>query len=155
MLFVKAVGIFGLRHHAALGILVPYQVSRLRAGGSGGAFISLPLLFYGSIMLRLAFRFAGFLAVAAAFTSLIIDGTRSIAGNAVSLTLLGQTASAFFPAQFPALGPAIERNIHPLLWNPVLTTLFRLPTWLVIGLFGLLLLALTRKPPPKIGYSNR
>jgi hypothetical protein len=109
----------------------------------------------GTFMLRLAFRFAGFLAAAAAFASLIIDGTRSIAGGAVSLTSLGQTASAIFPAQFPALGPAIERNIHPLLWNPVLTTLFWLPTWLVVGLLGLLLLALTRKPAAKIGYSNR
>jgi hypothetical protein len=106
-------------------------------------------------MLRLAFRFAGFLAVAAAFVSLIIDGTRSIAGNVLSLTSLGQTALAFFPAKFPLLQPAIERNIHPLLWDPILATLFRLPTWLVIGLLGLLLLALTRKPAPKIGYSNR
>jgi len=106
-------------------------------------------------MLRLAFRFAGFLAVAAAFVSLIIDGTQSIAGGAVVLTTLGQTANAFFPVQFPALKPAVERNIHPLLWNPVLTTLFWLPTWLVIGLFGFLILALTRKPAPKIGYSSR
>jgi hypothetical protein len=106
-------------------------------------------------MLRLAFRFSGFLTVAAAFTSLIVDGTRSIAEGAVSITSLGQTAAAFFPAQFSALGPAIERNIHPLLWNPVLTTLFWLPTWLVVGLFGLLLLTLTRKPAPKIGYSSR
>jgi len=106
-------------------------------------------------MLRLAFRFAGFMAAAAAFASLIIDGTRSIASGAVSITTFGQTASAFFPAQFPALRPAIERNIHPLFWNPGLTTLFSLPVWLVIGLFGLALLALTRKPAPKIGYSNR
>jgi hypothetical protein len=107
------------------------------------------------IMLRLTFRFLGFLAVAAAFVSLIIDGTQSIAGGALSLTPLGQTVSSLFPALFKALQPNIERNIHPFLWDPVLLTLFRLPTWLVVGIFGLLLLAITRKPAPKIGYSNR
>jgi hypothetical protein len=106
-------------------------------------------------MLRLGFRFAGFLAMAAAFVSLVIDGTRSIAGNTLTLTTLEQTAVAFFPTKFPLLEPAIQRNIHPFLWDPVLITLFRMPTWLVIGLLGLFLLAVTRKPAPKIGYSNR
>jgi len=106
-------------------------------------------------MLRLTFRFLGFLAVAAAFVALIIDGTQSIAGGTISLTPLGQTVSSLFPVQFKSLQPAVERTIHPFLWNPVLLTLFRLPVWLFIGAFGLFLLALTRKPAPKIGYSNR
>ncbi len=106
-------------------------------------------------MLRLFFRLAGILAVAAAFVSLIIDGTRSIAGSALSITPLGQIAMSLFPAGFPLLRPAVEQHIHPLLWDPVLTTLFLLPAWFVIGLCGLLLLGVTRKPAPKIGYSNR
>jgi hypothetical protein len=106
-------------------------------------------------MLRLLFRFLGILAVAAAFASLIIDGTRSIAGGTLSLTPFGQTVMSFFPTQFPLLKPAVERNIHPLLWDPILLSVFLTPTWLIIGLCGLILLALTRKPAPKIGYSNR
>jgi hypothetical protein len=106
-------------------------------------------------MLRLLLRFVGILAVAAAFASLIIDGTRSIAGGALSLTPFGQTALSFFPVQFPQIQPAVERHIHPFLWDPVLLTMFILPTWLIIGIGGLLLLMLTRKPAPKIGYSNR
>ncbi len=106
-------------------------------------------------MLRLLFRFLGILAVAAAFATLIIDGTRSIAGGGLSLTPFGQTVISFFPTQFPLLKPAVEQNIHPLLWDPVLLTLFLMPTWLIIGMGGLILLALTRKPAPKIGYSNR
>lgn len=109
----------------------------------------------GAMMLRLLFRFAGIIAVAAAFSLLIIDGTRSIAGGALSLTPFGQTVISFFPTQFPLLQPTVERHIHPLLWDPVLLTLFLLPTWLIIGMAGLLLLAVTRKPAPKIGYSNR
>jgi hypothetical protein len=107
------------------------------------------------MMLRLLLRFVGILAVAAAFASLIIDGTRSIAGGALSLTPFGQTVISFFPAQFPQIQPAVERHIHPLLWDPVLLTVFILPTWLIVGICGLLILAITRKPAPKIGYSNR
>ncbi len=106
-------------------------------------------------MLRLAFRFAGFLAVAVAFALLVIDGTRTIAGGGLSLTPFGQTVISFFPKQFPLLQPAVEQHVHPFLWDPVLLTLLLMPTWLIIGLCGLLLLAVTRKPAPKIGYSNR
>jgi len=112
-------------------------------------------LYEGQVMLRWFFRLAGFLAVAVAFVSLIIDGTRSIAGGALSITPFGQTAMTFFPARFPLLRAAVEQHIHPLLWDPVLVTLFRKPAWFVIGLCGLLLLGATRKPAPKIGYSNR
>lgn len=106
-------------------------------------------------MLRLLFRFLGILAVAAAFASMIIDGTRSIAGGALFVTPFGQTVMSFFPSRFPELQPAVERHIHPLLWDPILLTLFLLPTWLIVGMGGLLLLAATTKPAPKIGYSNR
>jgi hypothetical protein len=106
-------------------------------------------------MLRFLFRLIGLIALAAAFVLLVIDGTRSIAQGALSLTRLGQTAAAFFPGQFPRLEPFVRQDVHPLAWDPVLVTLLQAPTSLCVGICGLLLMALARRPPPKIGYSNR
>ena len=51
-------------------------------------------------MFRLTFRFLGLLLLAAAFAALVIDGTRSIAGGALSLSALGQTLSWLMPDKF-------------------------------------------------------
>jgi hypothetical protein len=106
-------------------------------------------------MFRLIFRLIGFLAAAAAFASLVVDGTQSIAEGAITLTMLSQTLTEFFPRQFPLLQGGVEHTIHPFLWDPVLVHVLALPTWLVVGVCGLLLLAMTRKPAEKIGQLNR
>jgi hypothetical protein len=105
-------------------------------------------------MLRLIIRFAGILLLAVAFAALIVDGTRSIAAGAVAIAPLGRVASTLFPDPFARVHAAIESHA-PLLWDPVLVTILLLPAWLVIGLVGVIVIALTRKRPPKIGYSRR
>jgi hypothetical protein len=105
-------------------------------------------------MIRLLFRFLGILLLAAAFAALIIDGTKSIAANAIIYTPTADTAAQVFPDKFKLLQPALE-HIHPLLWNPGMTSLLRLPIWIIIAVFGMLCLLLGRKPRPKIGYSRR
>jgi hypothetical protein len=52
------------------------------------------------------------------------------------------------------LQPALER-FHPLLWNPGMATILRLPVWIIIAVFGMICLLLGRKPRPKIGFSRR
>ena len=90
-------------------------------------------------MFRLMFRIAGLAAIALAFALLVKDATRSIAGGELALTSLGLDAVTLFPAKFALLQPMLERNLHPLLWDPVALTLLRLPTWLGLGAFGALL----------------
>ena len=80
----------------------------------------------GLAMIRLFFRFLGMLLLAAAFAALIIDGTKSIAANAVIYTPTADTAAQVFPDKFKLLQPALE-GIHPLLWNPAMTSILRLP----------------------------
>jgi hypothetical protein len=106
-------------------------------------------------MIRLLVRFLGLMLLAAAFAALIIDGTRSIAANSLLLTPLGQTGMWLFPNKFPLLQPLIERNIHPLLWNPALLFVLRLPTWLCLGLIGAACLEIARRRPQPIGFSSR
>ncbi len=103
-------------------------------------------------MFRFLARFLGLALLAAGFVGLVIDGTRSIANNAVSLTPLGEVAFRLFPRSFPLLEPAVTRHVHPFLWDPVLLNLLLLPAGLVAFALGALLLWLGRKPPEPIGF---
>ncbi|MBV8850649.1 MAG: hypothetical protein JOZ16_13810 [Methylobacteriaceae bacterium] len=105
-------------------------------------------------MIRLFFRFLGILLLAAAFAALIVDGTKSIAASAVIYTPTADTAAQIFPEKFKLIQPTLER-IHPALWNPGMTSLLRLPVWIIIAVLGMICLLLGRKPRPKIGYVRR
>jgi hypothetical protein len=105
-------------------------------------------------MLRLVFRVIGFLGLAVAFAALVVDGTRSIAVGTPAILPLGATVSALAPDLFVKVHTGIAAQA-PFLWDPVLVTLLLLPAWLVVGVLGILLIALTRRPRPKIGYARR
>jgi hypothetical protein len=95
--------------------------------------------------MRFLARLIGFLCVAGGFVALVVDGTRAIANGAWAPVALADVAAKAFPKLFPLLEPAV-RNVHPLLWSPVLTSLFAAPTFLVGMGFGSLLLLLGRRP---------
>jgi len=101
-------------------------------------------------MLRFIARLLGLLALAGAFASLIIDGTRSIAGSQISLTSLG----GLLTSKLPAFEKTIA-HIHPLLWDPATVWLLRLPVWVALGAVGLLLMWLARRRVPEVGYATR
>lgn len=105
-------------------------------------------------MLRLLFRFIGLLFLAAAFAALVVDGTRSIAAGAPAFLPLGRTISALSSTGFEKMRDYVQSHA-PKLWDPVLVAVLDLPAWLVLGIVGLLLFALTRRRAPKIGYSRR
>ncbi len=109
---------------------------------------------FWAAMFRFFFRAIGFFLLAGAFAALVIDGTRSIAGGMLSLTPFGKTIAWLAPDKFAGLKPTID-HFNPLLWDPVMVHFLLLPTWLVIGVLGTLIMALTQKPRPKIGYSSR
>jgi hypothetical protein len=104
---------------------------------------------------RLLFRILGLVLLAGAFAAGVIDGARSIADSRLSLTPLGATAYWAFPNKFPLLQSFIERQIHPLLWDPILLDILKTPTWAALGILGAALLYAMRKRPPPIGHSNR
>jgi uncharacterized membrane protein YdfJ with MMPL/SSD domain len=106
-------------------------------------------------MIRLILRFLGLLFLAAAFAALVVDGTRSIAGGALSLTPLGQTLVWLMPEKFATLKLALQHALPRFLWDPVTVHVLAMPTWLVIGVLGILLMLITQKPRPRIGYSDR
>jgi hypothetical protein len=106
-------------------------------------------------MIRFLLRVVSLLLLAAAFAAVVIDGTRSIAGGEVMLTSFGDACARVFPSKYPLLQPAVQSHFPAWVWNPVMVDLFRLPTWVVFAVVGLVLLRLARKPRAPIGYSSR
>ena len=106
-------------------------------------------------MIQFLLRIASVALLASAFASAVIDGTRSIAANAVTLTSFGETCGRLFPKAFPLLQPMVQARLPAWVWNPVLVDLLRVPTWLVLAVLGLAVLRLSRRRKQPIGYSSR
>jgi hypothetical protein len=106
-------------------------------------------------MVRFLVRLIGYVLIAAGFVSLVLDGARSIANSALQVTALGGTLASVLHERYQQIQPAIERNIHPLLWDPVVLHLLRAPTALVALVLGFLLLWLGARPEPGIGIVTR
>ena len=102
-------------------------------------------------MIRFLTRAVGLLVLAAGFAVFVVDGTRSIAGGELSITPL----SELLKSRLPALEQIVDRNLHPLLWDPLALGLLRLPAWLVLSLFGLLLIGVAARRKPAVGTSLR
>jgi len=105
-------------------------------------------------MIRFFLRFIGLLCLAAAFILVIYDGTKSIAGNGVSLTSLRVLWELINAASLARLEPLIRPYAGGLLWDPVMVTLLSAPAWSVFGFFGIVFLLLGRKKRPLIGYAR-
>ena len=106
-------------------------------------------------MVRYIIRLIGVVLLASALAALIIDGTRSIAASKLMVTTFGAMTGYLFPKTYPALKPAIEQNIHPLLWDPFLVSVFWLPTFVILAVLGLLLIWMSRRRQVTIGYAGR
>ena len=105
-------------------------------------------------MIRFVFRFIGLWILAAGFVALVRDGTKSIAGNAVFVTKLGEDWNNIHSTSLQLLQPAIERHIAVWLWDPLVLTILTAPTWLVLGVIGSIFILLGRKKKPLIGYGR-
>ncbi len=103
-------------------------------------------------MIRFLLRLFGLWLLAAAFLFFVYDGTKSIAGNALYITSLGDTWNVIHSTSLQSLQPVIERNVAPWLWDPVAVSILAAPTWFVFGVLGALLVLLGRKKKPLIGY---
>lgn len=81
-----------------------------------------------------------------AVVALVYDGTRTLAGGSgLVITSLVEHWQNLSPATFEALKVLIVQRAHPQVWDGALLRLFKLPAWLVIGVFGMLLAWIGRK----------
>jgi hypothetical protein len=105
-------------------------------------------------MIRFLLRLIGLLCLAAAFILVIYDGTKSIAGNALSLTSVRVLWELINAGSLARLEPLIKSYAGGLLWDPLMVALLSAPAWGLLGFFGILFILLGRKRRPLIGYAR-
>ena len=105
-------------------------------------------------MIRFLLRFLGLWVLAAAFIFLVYDGTKSIAGNALYVTSVGDTWNALHSTSLQLFQPAVERHIALWLWDPVILTVLTAPTWLALAVVAAFFMICGRKRRPLIGYAR-
>jgi hypothetical protein len=101
-------------------------------------------------MIRFFCLAVAYLTLTAGFAAAVVDGTRSIAGGALSMSLIEQVLTTRLPAIQQA-----ATHLHPYLWDPLTLGLLRLPLWFALGALGLALFWTTRRRSPTIGYDSR
>ena len=105
-------------------------------------------------MIRFVLRALGLWILAAGFVFLVYDGTKSIAGDQIYFTKLGDVWNAVHSTSLQLLQPAIERHVAEWLWNPVILSVLTAPACLVFAVLGAILMLLGRKKKPLIGYAR-
>ncbi|MCP4306867.1 MAG: hypothetical protein GY788_18715 [bacterium] len=95
-------------------------------------------------------RFTGLWLIAGALVALVIDGTKTIAASALTVTPLGEAwADVLGPSSVMAAQIFVQRTIETYighwLWDPLIQWILMLPTWLVLGLLGSWLVYAGRK----------
>jgi hypothetical protein len=100
-------------------------------------------------------RILGLWLVLLATVALVVDGTKSMSGDGEwVVTELGEQWRAFDAKSVDALRDTVSRDVHPMLWDPVLTTILATPTWAVLGLLGIFVFWLGRKRERIEVYTN-
>jgi hypothetical protein len=89
--------------------------------------------------MRLVLRVVGTLLIAFAVILLIIDGTRSLAANALVFTPLEATWQSMQPESQAALHEFLGTRLFGPVIAPVISAILSFPGWAVIGIPGVLL----------------
>ena len=91
-------------------------------------------------LVRPSLRFVSAALVIAAMIALTIDVTRWQTGVDGPLFLsLEQQLRAAAPATLDGIGQALSTGVHPVLWDPILTSVLALPAWICLIALALLL----------------
>lgn len=94
--------------------------------------------------LRAFFRIVGLIFLALALILLVVDGTRMLASGGYTATPLGDWIAQIAPLALQNAQTAVQDRVHPLLWDPGLTTLLAWPGWAVLGGIAIFFLLIGR-----------
>ena len=91
-------------------------------------------------LVRPGLRFISAALLLTAVIALVVDATRWQTGAGGPLFLsLDQHIRSAAPATLDGIGSALSAALHPILWDPVLTSVLSLPGWLSLFVLGLLI----------------
>lgn len=100
--------------------------------------------------MRLLFRLTGTWLLALALILLIIDGTKSLAANAVIWTPLGELWMQLHPPSLEGFRAFIASRFFDLVLLPTADLVLGLPAWAVFGVPGILLAVMGRSRRSRI-----
>ncbi len=90
-----------------------------------------------------------------AMVAAVVDATKSLAGGgAWVVTPMGEQWQELSPETLQDAKAAIETNVSPFMWDPVMTTILHAPTWVVFGILGVLFYWLGQKRKPVEVFIN-
>ena len=98
-------------------------------------------------MLRFLVRALGVLLLAGAFAATVVDGARSLADQQFTVTPMGLALGTIFPAKFELWTTVVQTRLPHFVWDPVLLWILSAPTFVDIGVLGIVLTFLSRPPP--------
>jgi hypothetical protein len=102
-------------------------------------------------------RFLGLWLVAGGLVALVVDGTKSIAASALTLTPLGIAWFSISPSSLVASQEFVQRKVEAFtghwLWDPLIQWILMLPAWAVFGGLGLWLVYAGRRRRLKPAYA--
>jgi hypothetical protein len=96
-------------------------------------------------MLKTLSRILSMFALALALIAALLDLTRSIADSTIVMTPMGVDWLALSPVTLNLAQSSVEQYLHPLLWDPVIVTILKAPSWFVFAALWLVLALLGRR----------
>lgn len=100
-------------------------------------------------------RILGIWSLLVAMVALTIDATKSLAGQEKWIvTPLGEYWFKLSSASLNASQAAIQRHVHPYLWDPIILNILQTPAWVFFTILGLLFYWIGRRRTHKNVYSN-
>jgi hypothetical protein len=102
-------------------------------------------------------RFIGLWMVAGALVALVIDGTKTIAASALTMTPMGLAWYSLSPASLMQTQEFVQRTIEAYighwLWDPIIQWVLMAPAWAVLVIIGGWLLYVGRRRRPQPAYA--
>jgi hypothetical protein len=95
------------------------------------------------------FRLVGYILFLVGLGFLIADGARTIAANELLLSQLGQVWYDLDHASLNGAQAMVQRYLHPYLWDPIIQTILKWPTFAVALVLSLIFVIIGR-PRQKI-----
>ena len=96
-------------------------------------------------MIKAIFRLLGLLILALALITAVLDIARSIADSTMVITPLGKDWFDLSVNSLNQAQAAVQRYLHPVIWDPIIQTILQLPSWLVFTVLALFFLWIGRK----------
>jgi hypothetical protein len=111
----------------------------------------------GLLMIGFLARFIGLWMVAGALVALVIDGTKTIAASALTMTPMGLAWYSISPSSLMQTQEFVQRTVESYighwLWDPIIQWVLMAPAWAVLGIIGGWLLYVGRRRSPQPAYA--